>query len=168
MLTRNQQSAAETFLTSGSGGIGRPFHKAGRAGSPFLEIETHDLRKSQTIQDLCDLMKYLKEENQLNAQLNPFKGDTNVRLQNTLRHKVKHTADRDMGFWRMVKSDIPWPLSEGIYLDRNDPHSNIRKVPLKADQFISNHPFFHGVHIARNSLCAFHRDDGICSNYSSF
>lgn len=143
--------------------MGRPFTRAGRAGWPYLETETFDLRSTNHIQDSRDLVRILKTEKDFNNVLNRgmFAGDNNENLKKDMTWRAQYVG-KGLEFWDLAEADLPWQISEGSYLNMNGPSEGIRTTKLeKSAQSITRHTFFKDAYIARNPFRCFHRNDGM-------
>ncbi|KAI0875958.1 hypothetical protein GGS24DRAFT_488982 [Hypoxylon argillaceum] len=162
-------SVEALFFHTGSKVMGRPFEKAGRAGWPYLEVETFDMRSTRSIQDARDLARILKEDEGFNSILDRgiFVGDNNESLKKDLTWRASYVG-LGLKFWDLANADLPWQLSEGSRLNMNGPSQGLRTTKLeRVSQSLANHEFFHEVYIARNPFRCFHRDDGYLLTMSS-
>lgn len=142
--------------------MGRPFTRAGRAGWPYLETETFDLRSAKVIQDSRDLLRILKSEKDINEVLSRgvFVGDNNENLKKDVTWRAQYVG-KPLSFWELAEADLPWQVSEGSHLNMNGPSEGIRGTKLeRADHTLMRHAFFKDSYIARNAFRCFHRDDG--------
>ena len=66
-----------------------------------------------------------------------------------------------MEFWKVVESDLPWQLSEGISLGQQGPIDGDDRTLRNAEiQILSKHRAFKNALIVRNPFRCFHRADG--------
>jgi len=142
--------------------MGPPFIYGGRAGWPYLELETFDLRNAKTIQDSRDLLRTVKLDNNICDVLNRgvFAGDNNEKLKKDVTWRAQYAA-QSLEFWELVKGDLPWRVADGSHLNMNGPSEGIRTTKLeKATQSLNRHPFYKDACIARSPFRTFHRNDG--------
>ncbi|KAI0023918.1 hypothetical protein F4780DRAFT_684919 [Xylariomycetidae sp. FL0641] len=156
-------SVEALFFHSGSKVMGRPFTKAGRAGWPYLETETLDLRDAAFVRDSRDLLRLLKDEREFNPLLldrSVFAGDNNANLKKDVTWRAQYVG-KSLGFWDLAEADLPWQLAEGSHINMNGPSDGIRTTKLqRVSQSVTRHAFFKDAYIARNPFRCFHRDDG--------
>jgi len=139
-----------------------PFTNGGRAGWPYLECETFDLRSTQSVQASRDLLRMLRDEKQMNHVLDRsvFAGMNDERLKKDIKWRAQYVG-QPVEFWELAKADLPWQISEGSHLNMNGPAEGLRGTKLeKATQALCRHGFFRDSHIARNPFRCFHRADG--------
>lgn len=142
--------------------MGRPFTRSGRAGWPYLELETFDLRSAKSIQDSRDLLRILKDERKVGDILDRgvFTGNNSEKLKKDITWRAQYVG-QGVDFWELSKGDLPWQISEGSYLNMNGPSEGVRTTKLeKTKQSLTRHAFFKDTHIARNPFRCFHRADG--------
>lgn len=142
--------------------MGPPFTHGGRAGWPYLECETFDLRSTHWVQDSRDLLRMLKDEEKISDVLDRsvFTGMNDERLKKDIKWRAQYVG-QPVGFWDLAKADLPWQISEGSHLNMNGPSEGLRGTKLqKVTQALCRHSFFQDSHIARNPFRCFHRDDG--------
>ncbi len=142
--------------------MGPPFTNGGRAGWPYLECETFDLRSTQSVQASRDLLRMLKDEKQINDVLDRsvFAGMNDERLKKDIKWRAQYVG-QPVEFWELAKADLPWQISEGSHLNMNGPAEGLRGTKLeKATQALCRHGFFRDSHITRNPFRCFHRADG--------
>lgn len=74
--------------------MGRPFTRAGRAGWPYLEIETFDLRSTQAIQDSRDVLRILRTEKRATDLLDRgiFVNDNNENLSKDVTWRAQYVG----------------------------------------------------------------------------
>lgn len=145
--------------------MGRPFTRAGRAGWPYLETETFDLRSTKYIQDSRDILRILKAEKEFSSVLDRgvFAGDKNENLKKDVTWRAQYVG-KGLEFWDLAEADLPWQISEGSHLNMNGPAEGIRTTKLKkTPQSLTRHALFKDAYIARNPFRCFHRNDGMCS-----
>ena len=143
--------------------MGRPFTRAGRAGWPYLETETFDLRSTKYIQDSRDILRILKAEKEFSSVLDRgvFVGDKNENLKKDVTWRAQYVG-KGLEFWDLAEADLPWQISEGSHLNMNGPSEGIRTTKLKkAPQSLTRHALFKDAYIARNPFRCFHRNDGM-------
>jgi hypothetical protein len=143
--------------------MGRPFTRAGRAGWPYLETETFDLRSTKHVQDSRDLLRILKTEKEFNRVLDRgvFAGDNNENLKKDMTWRAQYVG-KGLEFWDLAEADLPWQIAEGSHLNMNGPSEGIRTKQLKkAPQSLTRHTLFKDAYIARNPFRCFHRNDGM-------
>lgn len=142
--------------------MGRPFTRSGRAGWPYLEVETFDLRSTKSIQDSRDLLRILKDDRKISNVLDRgvFAGNNSDKLKKDVTWRAQYVG-QGVDFWELAKADLPWQIAEGSYLNMNGPSEGIRSTKLeKTTQSLTRHAFFKDAHIARNPFRCFHRADG--------
>lgn len=142
--------------------MGPPFTNGGRAGWPYLECETFDLRSTQSVQASRDLLRMLRDEKQMNHVLDRsvFAGMNDERLKKDIKWRAQYVG-QPVEFWELAKADLPWQISEGSHLNMNGPAEGLRGTKLeKATQALCRHGFFRDSHITRNPFRCFHRADG--------
>ncbi|KAB5566742.1 hypothetical protein GE09DRAFT_745718 [Coniochaeta sp. 2T2.1] len=155
-------SVEALFFHTGSKVMGRPFVRGGRAGWPYLEVETFDLRSTRSVQDSRDLLRILKEDRRVSDVLDRgvFTGNNSEKLKKDVTWRAQYVG-QGMDFWELAKADLPWHIAEGSYLNMNGPSEGIRTTKLeKSTQSLTRHSFFKDAHIARNPFRCFHRSDG--------
>ena len=146
--------------------MGRPFIHGGRAGWPFLEVETFDLRNARFIQDSRDLLRILKTENKISDVLDRgvFAGYTNEKLKRDVTWRAQYVS-QSVEFWELAKADLPWQIADGSHLNMNGPSEGIRTTKLEKDtQSLARHVFFKDACIARSPFRCFHRNDGMSAS----
>jgi len=143
--------------------MGRPFTRAGRAGWPYLETETFDLRSTKSVQDSRDLLRILKTDQRISSVLDRgiFAGDNNENLKKDVTWRAQYVG-KPLEFWELAEADLPWQISEGSHLNMNGPSEGIRTTKLeRAAHTLTRHAFYKDAYIARNPFRCFHRDDGM-------
>jgi hypothetical protein len=149
------------FFHTGSKVMGPPFTKAGRAGWPYLEIETFDLRSAKAIQDARDLMRVLEAEKDISTALDRsvFVGAKDERLERDIKWRAQYVGQA-VEFWDLAKADLPWKMAEGTQLNMNGPSEGLRTTDLgEAAQSLTRHSFFKDACLARSPFRCFYRDD---------
>ncbi|KAI3317618.1 hypothetical protein HD806DRAFT_514603 [Xylariaceae sp. AK1471] len=162
-------SVEALFFHTGSKVMGRPFEKAGRAGWPYLEVETFDVRSTRSIQDARDVARILKADEGFNSALDRgvFVGDNNENLKKDLTWRASYVG-LGLKFWDLANADMPWQLSEGSHLNMNGSSQGLRTTKLeRVSQSLANHEFYQEVYLVRNPFRCFHRDDGYLLTMSS-
>lgn len=142
--------------------MGRPFTKGGRAGWPYLETETLDVRKAKSVHDARDLLRILKSDTSLSNPLDRgvWVGDNNENLKKDVLWRAQYVG-KSVDFCSLVEADLPWQLSEGSHLNMNGVADGVRTTKLeKSEQSLSRHALFDGLYLARNPFRTFHRNDG--------
>jgi hypothetical protein len=88
--------------------MGRPFTRAGRAGWPYLETETLDLRSTKYIQDSRDLLRILKPEKEFSSVLDRgvFVGDNNENFKKDVTWRAQYVG-KGLEFWDLAEADLP-------------------------------------------------------------
>ncbi|KAJ9604419.1 hypothetical protein H2200_011255 [Cladophialophora chaetospira] len=155
-------SVEALFFHTGSKEMGRPFTNGGRAGWPYLEIETFDLRNAKSIQESRDLLRILKDERDISDILDRsvFAGNNSEKLKKDVTWRAQYVG-QSVRFWELAKADLPWQIADGSHLNMNGPSEGIRSTKLeKATQSLTRHPFFEDAYIARSAFRSFHRNDG--------
>lgn len=130
--------------------MGPPFTNGGRAGWPYLECETFDLRSTQSVQASRDLLRMLRDEKQMNHVLDRsvFAGMNDERLKKDIKWRAQYVG-QPVEFWELAKADLPWQISEGSHLNMNGPAEGLRGTKLeKATQALCRHGFFRDSHIS--------------------
>jgi len=143
--------------------MGRPFTRAGRAGWPYLETETFDLRSTKSVQDSRDLLRILKTDQRISSVLDRgiFAGDNNENLKKDVTWRAQYVG-KPLEFWELAEADLPWQISEGSHLNMNGPSEGIRTTKLeRAAHTLTRHAFYKDAYITRNPFRCFHRDDGM-------
>lgn len=102
--------------------MGRPFLRSGRAGGPYLELESFDLRNAKSVQDSRDLLRILKDVRKVSDILDRgvFAGNNSDKLQNDVTWRAQYVG-QGVDFWELAQGDLPWQVSEGSYLNMNGP-----------------------------------------------
>jgi hypothetical protein len=142
--------------------MGPPFTNGGRAGRPYLECETVDLRSTHWVRDSGDLLLMLKDEKSISDILDRSvsTGMNDEKLKKDLEWRAQHVV-QGVGFWDLAKADLPWQIAEGSHLNTNGPSEGLRGTKLeKATQALCRHSCFKDSYIARNPFRCFHRADG--------
>lgn len=158
-----RKSVEALFFHTGSKTMGRPFVRSGRAGWPYLEVETFDLRSTKSIQDSRDLLRILKDDERVSYLLDRgvFAGNNSDKLKKDVTWRAQYVG-QGVDFWELAKADLPWQIAEGSYLNMNGPSEGVRTTKLeKTTQSLTRHAFFKDAHIARNPFRCFHRSDGM-------
>lgn len=146
--------------------MGRPFTYGGRAGWPYLEVETFDLRNAKSTQDARDFLHILKTERNISDVLDRgvFAGDNNEKLKKDVTWRAQYVG-QSVKFWELVKADLPWQIADGSHLNMNGPSVGLRATKLeRAAQSLTQHAFFKDACIARSPFRCFHRNDGMSAS----
>ncbi|KAN0076587.1 hypothetical protein V8E54_006729 [Elaphomyces granulatus] len=149
---------------------GRSFSTAGFNPTwPFVEVDCLNFRHIDDIRDLRDTYCYLSKIRKLDATLDKscFDGDQNEKLRRDLDWRTSN-FNRDIRFWDLVASDLPFQLSDGIPFQSQGPLAAI-KPSLKSKDFeiLSQHPHFNKAQLVRDQFRFFHNNKGVLLTMSA-
>ena len=133
-----------------------------------FSCEVLNIRERQILQDKLDVFNILHN-------LNPFfsrdvdvvnwEGDQNPNLRNDISWSAEHRG-RPNTFWNLVRSDLPWQLTEGIRSDLDEPDTF--RIPEFEDQMLSQHGVYSRATLVRDSFQCFPRHDGMTLTFLPF
>ena len=141
---------------------GRSFERAGTPDWPYLDFDCINVRNKNHFQEMQEVHTLLSKRADLKEALDNsiLDGDINENLRSDMAWRSDHVGT-PLEFWKVVQSDLPWQLSEGIALGQDGPiDGDDRKLSDAELQMLSKHPRYLNALLVRNPFRCFHRADG--------
>ena len=154
------------FLYQGSK---RPQNVGSNRSQFTYSCELLNVRERQILQEKADVFNMLRNcdnnvfDYMLCSDLNSanWEADQNPSLRADIEWRAHHLG-RNHTFWDLVRSDLPWQLTEGIRSDVDEP--DMHYIPEFENQILSQHGVYSKAVVVRDSFQSFHRTDGMTPN----
>ena len=125
-----------------------------------------NVRERQSLQDKADVFNMLRNcdnsvyDFMLGSDLDSanWEEDQNLTLRGDIEWRARNLG-RHHTFWDLVRSDLPWQLTEGIRSDVDEP--DMHHIPEFEKQMLSQHRVYSKVVVVRDSFQCFRRTDGM-------
>ncbi|KAL8663042.1 MAG: hypothetical protein Q9202_004182 [Teloschistes flavicans] len=124
-------------------------------------IEVLNLRDRQYLQDQLDVFNLLSSFPQLKYDLDNlcFNDDNSMLFQDVTWRALHFKIG--LGFWDIVRSDLPRQLGEGTHSGFLDTDISLNPPAARSEeQLLSRHRWYKGTVLVRDSLRLFYRADG--------
>lgn len=108
-----------------------------------------------------DMRDRLKSDDALREALanKIFEGDCNAYLEDDVRWRAYH-LQLDLEYWEVVKSDLPWLLSDGSLIMKSAAATKPEPNLFLRKQTLQEHWAYKDSYLVRDSFRCFHRGDG--------
>ena len=122
--------------------------------------EILSLREKQHLQDQVDIFNILGDNIMFNVGFDTDAGAGLLHNGLSLDFYFRENRPgRSRGFRHLVRSDLPWQLTEGIRSDLDQ--VDMYQIPEFENQMLSQHREYSGGFLVRDLFQCFHRNDGM-------